>query len=243
MTALAAVPDRPDTSALAAESTALVTSANAIAITDSASYQAAVEFGKGVKALQKKITDFFAPHKQRAHAVWKALCDDERSQITPTEEAERIVKRKLLDFKRQEDARAEVERREREAHARKLEEERRLQEAIEREEDGDVAAADDILNEPVRMPIVSVPQASVPKIAGVATPKRWTIDETKTDLAAIVKHIAGVPQEQKLAHPELLHILALDTKTARQLVVAMKEHFNVPGIAAGEVENISLGSR
>lgn len=243
MTALAAVPDRPDTSALAAESSALVESAKAISVTDAASFQAGVDFGKGVKGLQKKITDFFGLHKKRAHDAWNGLCDDERTQLAPTEEAERIIKKKLLDWKQKEDVRLEADRRQREEQARKLEEERRLQEAIDLEDEGDAAGAEQVLAEPLRTPVVSIAKAAAPRVAGLATPKRWTIDESKTDLASVVKHIAGVPQDQKLAHPELLHLLALDTKTARQLVVAMKEHFNVPGIVAGEVENISLGSR
>jgi hypothetical protein len=239
MTALAAVPDRPDTSVETAKSNELVEQARAITITDSGAYQLAVEFGKGIKALQKAIVDKFAPHKKRAHAAWQGLCDDEKKDLAPTEEAERIVKEKILEFRRSEQKRLEDEQRDREKKAQKLEEDRRLQEAIDLEADGDRAGADEALQMPIAPPIVGLKSAD-PKVSGIAIPKKWTFDESKVDLARVVMHIAGV---EKLAHPEFLRVLCLDTKATRQLVTAMKDTFNCPGVTAYEAESVSLGSK
>jgi hypothetical protein len=241
MTALVAV---PDTTQLTAEATQLVTDAQSLVITDARSYAAAAEFGKGIKALQKKIVDFFAPMKKKAHESWKQICESEKNELSPTEEAERITKEKMLDFQRAEQKRLAEETRAREIHAKKLEEDRRLQEAIDLEEEGDRAGADDVLAQPVAVPIIALQRPAAPKVAGVATTKRWTFNkDAKIDVAAVIKHIAGIPQDQKLAHPELVNLLTPDTKCVQQRITADRENFNVPGIHAYESDGLSLGSK
>lgn len=242
MTALAAVPDTTETKELAAAAEQLVVSATALAITDAASYENAAEFGKGIKSLQKRIVDFFAPMKKKAHESWKQICDTERRELTPTEKAEQIVKAKMLVFQRSERQRQDDELRQRELSARKLEEDRRIEEALDLDESGDRAGAENLLSAPVETPVLRVPIAPAPKIAGVATVKRWTFDEN-VDLAAVLRHVVGVPAGQALAHPELLRVVAVDTKVVRQLVTAMRDSFHVPGIRAYESDSVSLGSK
>jgi hypothetical protein len=239
MTALAAVPDRPDTSQLAAQSAALIADAESIVIVDQASFEAAVEFGKGAQSLRKKIVDFFSPHKKRAKAVHDELCADEKRQLDGPDRAVVIIKGKILDWQRTERERLAVEQRDREKKAQKLEEDRRLQEAIDLESEGDRVGADEALTMPIAPPIVGLKSAG-PKVSGIAIPKKWTFDESKVDFARVVMHIAGV---EKLAHPEFLRVLCLDTKATRQLVTAMKDTFNCPGITAYEAESVSLGSK
>lgn len=237
------VPDAaPDTSELAAESSALVQQANALTITDDASYRTAAEFGKGIMALKKKIADFFLPHKKRAHDLHKALCSDEAAQLEPVEQAEAIVKRSVLAYRIAEAKREQELQRQREAQALKLEEDRQLQAAIDAEEEGDHEAAAAIIAAPIETPVVRM-QATTPKVSGVAGTKRWSYDELSVDLHDVIRHIAGLPPGAKLAHPALVNLLKLDSASVRQRISADREHFNVPGIRAYQVEGVSFGSK
>lgn len=243
MSEMLATQDRPDTAALAEESMEIVRAAEVMTVADADGYRLAVEFGKGVKALQKRIVDKFAPHKKRAYDAWKGLCDDEHSDLKPTEEAEGIVKTKLLTFQRAERDRLAVEQKAKEAQQRKLDEERQLQEAIDLEEDGDPEGAAAVLDEPPAPVFIPAPQRATPKVSGAAETKRWTFNETTIRLASIIRHIAGVPQDQPLAHPEFVNLLALNAKTTRSLITGMRGDFNVPGIDAYEEDGISLSSK
>lgn len=240
--ALAEVPYGTDTAALAAEASEIVLKAQAITIASDDTYRSACEFGKGIKSLQKRIAEFFEPHKRRAKAVHSALCDDEKSQLVPTEKAEIIIKSKVMEWRIAEAKREADLQRQREELARKQEEERRLQEALDAEEEGDTAAATAILEEPIETPIVAMPRLA-PKVAGVASVKRWTYRENTVDVAAIIRHIAGLAPDAKLAHPELVNLLAIQSTTARQLITAMKDNFRVPGIDAYQADGVSFGSK
>jgi len=243
MSAIAAVPDRPDTSALTQEASMLVQSAHQLVITDDASYAAACEFGKGVKALQKRIADFFAPHKKRAKAVHDALCEDERKQLAPTQTAEGIAKSKVLEWQASERERQGRERIARETEARRLEEERQLQRALDAEAEGDwPETVDEILSEPIETPVVAAPRP-VAKVAGVANTNRWTFDATRADIAAVIRHIAGLDPNAPLAHPDLVRLLTLDKVATRQIVTAKRETFSVPSIRAYQAEGVAFGSK
>jgi hypothetical protein len=242
MTALIAVPEPADTADLAAESSVLVLDAQAVVITDEVSHQDACAFGNRIKAAQKSITAFFGPRKARWNAGHKAECEDEKKLLAPTEQAEVILKTKITEYRAAEAMRMEEERRQREAVARKLEEERRLQEALDAEADGDAATVDEILATPIESPIVALTQPA-PKIAGAPSVRRWTFEERSIDIAAIIRHIAGLEPGARLAHPELVNLLTLDSKTTRQLITAMRDQFRVPGIRAYQADSVSFGSK
>ena len=242
--AIDVVTDRPDTTAISAEASAIVLAASTFLVDSEESYRLAVNFGRGIKALQKRISEFFDPHKRRAKAMHAGLCEEEKSQLAPTEEAEQIMKKKMLGYQ-VECARLQRQEQERlEAQQRKLNEDRQIAEAIDLEEQGDIAGADAALNEVAPLPYVPLAlRFAPPKVAGAASTKRWTFDRGSVDVAPIIKHIAGIPQDQPLVHPEIVNLLALDAKTAQQLVTAMKGSFNVPGVRAFEADGLSLSAK
>lgn len=242
--ALAIVPPEPlDTSALSADAALLIRDAEAVTIIDDDSYIAACNFGKGVMALKKRITDFFAPRKQRWHEGHAFECKCERDELANPERAEKIIKGKVLAWQAAERQRQDNERRDLEAKARKLEEEVQLQRAIDAEAEGDwPETVDEILSEPIEAPVVVMSRPAA-KIAGVAAVKRWTIDADHVDLAAVIRHVAGLAPDAKLARPELINLLALNTSAARQMATAQREHFKVPGIRAYQAAGVSFGSK
>lgn len=236
-TALQLVPPEPlDTSALSAESSALVLRAEALQVTDAASYAVAAEFGKGCKALLAVIDSKTDPNVARWHAGHKAACADQRELQDPANRAIKITARKMTDWKREDDARAERARLQRVIEARKLAEEQQLAEAIELEAEGDTEGAEEVLAAPPA-PIFIAPRPTAPKVAGISTPKRWTFEVD--DVASVIKHIAGVPQDKPLAHPELVPVLCVDSAPTRRLVT--NGNFAVPGIRAYQDEGVSFG--
>lgn len=225
------------------EGEAFIANANALAIINADSYTNAVEFGKAIKRSINDVETYFDPLIVPQRASLQALYDRKNSHIHPREAAVEIVKRKAIEWQRAERDRLAEEQRQRDALQRSLDEERRLAEAIALEAEGDDAGAAEVLDEVPPPSFTPVPVRPTPKVAGAAATKRWTFDEEAVDIAGVIKHIAGVPQDQKLAHPELACILKLNTKAIQQLITPQREHFNVPGIHAYEADGLSLSGR
>lgn len=234
---MSALPIESAKNEIAAESNAILASAQQLQITDARSYEAAGLFGREVIVpMQRKIIDFFAPHKKRAHETWRGLCDDEKRELGPVEEAEKIVKRKRIEWKQAEERRQTDERREREAAAKKLEEERRLAEAIEVEEESGTAAAIAVLDEPVPAPFV--PPAAAPAIVkteGIASRKKFKADRTSADVLKLASFV--------VQHPEWKKLLVIDWKEVDKLAQMMGADFNFPGIAIYEEETEAWGRK
>lgn len=110
-------------------------------------YENAGPFLSGVKTLEKEIQAHYAPLKQAAHTAHRKIVDAEREMLAPLVEAERIVKRAIVDY----ESRLQ---REREAEQRRIDED---------------AAIDGI--EPI-----AVPAMAKPKTAGVSTRETWTVE-------------------------------------------------------------------
>jgi hypothetical protein len=108
----------------------VVRQARALVIASREDYEEAGEFlNKVIIAGKKKVESFFRPHIQRAHAPWKALCDDLTVNLEPWETAEEAVKAKRVRFFLDDKAREDRERADRERAARALREEQQRQEA------------------------------------------------------------------------------------------------------------------
>lgn len=107
----------------------VVQRAGEIAVASPADYTCAAEFLKAIKATQKKVTDFFAPLKTKAHEAHKAITTAEAANMKPLTDAEATIKRKMLTYSMEhERIRQEEERR---LQAVKDEEKRKEREAAE----------------------------------------------------------------------------------------------------------------
>lgn len=235
MTELALVSDRPDTSELDQNANALVAQARAIVIIDETTYREAADFLKsGVKALEKKIVDFFAPHKRRAKEAHDELCRSERAQLEPVREAERLAKNAIQAyFDECERQRIEEERR-RKAEALRLEEERQIQEAIDLEAEGDVAAANAVLAAPVPPPPPVKVEPIAPKVAGIAQREVWTGEIV--DEVALIGFVAA-----NWTH--FRDLVNWNQSAINARARSMKDALAIPGIRAVSSKSIAAGSR
>jgi hypothetical protein len=69
--------------------------AKILTINSPVDYEGAAEFTKQVKSLSKRIKDYWAPLKKSARASWQSLVDREKELLTPLDQAEAEVKKKM----------------------------------------------------------------------------------------------------------------------------------------------------
>lgn len=197
--------------------------ARTISIVTAHDYERAGEFLLTVKDLRKEIQETFGPLKEKAWAAHKAIVAEEKRHEDPLIKAEGIVKPLMVAWDREQARIREEEERRLREEARKREEERQLQAAIEAELEGNKAEAEAIIAEPVYVPPVVLPKAT-PKVVGIATKTNWKFRITD---------ISKIPREY----------LCPDEVKIGQMVRALKEQFNVPGIEAYPEQNIAAGRR
>jgi hypothetical protein len=155
--------------------------ARQIQIKSQVDYARAGEIILNIKAIRKKITETFKPIKQKMDAAKQEVLDQERKADAPLKEAEALLTPQIIKWNQeQEKLRLAEEQRLREI-ARKEEEERQLQEAIQAEHAGNKEEAAAIMDTPVYVPPVVV-KKEVPKVAGMSIRDNWKfriVDEKK----------------------------------------------------------------
>lgn len=161
-----------ETEVVAKKALSIPEQARAIQVVDNETYSQAGEILVTIKGLRKEIGAAFDPIIKKAHEAHKEAKAQKDKAEAPLIEAENIIKPALAAYDReQERLRREEEERQREI-ARKAEEERRLQEALQAEKEGDAAAAQAIIEEPVYVPPVVI-EKTTPKVQGISMQKVW----------------------------------------------------------------------
>ena len=200
----------------------IVDQAKAVKVTDAQSYIVAGALWKAIKDMMKEVADTFDPIIEKAHASHKEALAQKAKFYAPLEAAYRSVKGLMSTYDADQERLRLAEQHRLEEIARKAEEERLLQEAIAAEEEAkrngatkeeakQEAAA--ILSEPVYVAPIVLPKA-VPKMqGGPVYSTRW--DFEVTDLGKIPREFMA---------PDLVKI--------RQIVTALKDQTNIPGIRA-----------
>ena len=202
---------------------ALVERSRAIAVVDAPSYTAAGEWLVNLKGYRAEVAAFCEPVVKAAHAAHKAAVAQRTRLDGPADEAERIVKTAMLDWKRAEDARVAEAQRAMEREARRQAEERQLAEAQAAEEAGDHAQAEALAAAPTFVPPVFMAPAA-PKVAGIATKKTWKyriVDATQ------------IPRDY----------LVVDEVKIGRVVRAMGALTRIPGVTVYADEGIAVRGR
>lgn len=200
--------------------------AQLLAINSPTDYDGAAEFTKQVKKLSKRIKDYWKPLKDSARASWQSLVDREKELLTPLDQAETEVKKKMAAYQRK------VQEEERAARllAEKLkreEAERLLAEAEKAAEQGNEMESE-ILFTQAEIIETSQPavQVQAPKATGVSTRTLYrarVIDETKVPV-----EVAGVV------------IRPVDLSAINKLAQASKGKVQIPGIEIYEEQSVAV---
>ena len=178
-------------------------------IFDTESFSRATHFLKGLKAVQAEINEAFDPIIQAQHQAHQKSLETKRKYSLPLLKAEGIVKEKIKDYHlEQEQIRQEEEAR-LYREAKKAEEERVLQMAVQAEKDGDTEEAEAILKNPVVAPVISL--SSKTKGQGVSYREVWKFRIKDADL---------IPNTYKI----------VDEPKIGAVVRALKDKTNIPGI-------------
>jgi hypothetical protein len=189
-----------------AEVAPVVFDAKNIVVCDSESYQNAGAFLSKLKAAQKKVSDFFAPMKKKAHEAHKAITEQESETLTPLKNAERIINETMIAYKRECERRAMEEQRKAQAiadEAARKERERLEKEAAKlktpelREQRLEQAAS-------IIPPVIAV-ASDVPKFDGLTTAKTWKAE---------VVDVSVLPREWMVPNETALNSFAKATKGA-----------------------------
>lgn len=182
----------------------------------------AAEMGRAIASLDKEAEAFFGPMKKKAAEAHKEICAKENSVRKPLDDAKRYLSNQIGSFdlrleqaRRAEEARLQEEAiREAEEESKRLAAEQAIDDAIELEESGDVKGAEAVLANPspVFVPVAPVilPKQVV-RTEGVSSAQTWkfrVIDANK------------IPREY----------LSIDEKAIGQVVRALKNKTNIPGI-------------
>ena len=219
-----------------------------IAITDQASFEAAVEDRGEIKRRLAKIDEVMSPIVSAAHATWKTAVGKREQLRGPFVEADKAYARAMGAYEQEQErlrreqeaaARRERERLEAEERARvaaeqerlrKAEEDRRLAAAAAAEAKGDAETAERLISAPVVVPTVAPrpvyvpppPPAQKPTAQGVSFRDSWSAKVT--NLMALVQAIAKGEQP--------ITLIDANQTALNGLARTLKQSMNVPGVEA-----------
>jgi len=191
-------------------------------------YKMAGEFGCALKQKASEVTAFFKPMKDSAYQAHRAVCDREKAMLTPLKNAEQALKKAMgvYAMKKEQEAREQEEARRRAAQA---EADRKLQEAIDMEQAGDVAGASAAMMEAEIMDNASRFTGSgavAPKASGVSSSRDWEIVDINSKVVPLA--INGI------------EIRPVDKAAVMRLIRASKGQIQIPGIVYKEVKKMSF---
>jgi hypothetical protein len=199
----------PDTTAIVTKSHKLLEVAESLIISNADEAQEAADLVREAKRYVADTVRAYEPLKAATNRAHKEACALEKADCAVAKEVIKIVSPKLLEYEREEGRKArEKEAALREA-ARKQEEERRLQQAVDLDRAGKTEAAEQVLAMPVEAPPVVLPAA--PKPTGVTFAEKWTYRVTEESL---------IPRRY----------LTVDAKALASLARSMKGKASVPGV-------------
>ena len=177
MTALAG----PDTTAIDGECATFVERANFFVVNSSVDYERVAGFVKTIKVMRKRIDDTFDPTIKATNTAHKQALAAKKAFSVPLDEAEYIVKVKLVDYRNEQERIRRAEEDRLRAIARKEEEDRRVAHAARLESEGAVEQAKAVLETPGPVTPIVVARTT-PKVKGISTRKAWkwrVVDEAQ----------------------------------------------------------------
>lgn len=231
--------------ALERQNLTLVQQAQALQVTDAATFAQAGELLSVLAEAEKRVHDFMDEDVARAHAAWKGLTEKRRAMLEPIETARRQLGQRFAAFDKAEKERAERERREREAAAQ--EEERRRLEAEAAElraqaaEAADPRQADRLAQEAaevaqeaamVQAPVLPV-QRTVAPVKGISSRSNWTCEVA--DKMALIRAVAAGEISPEALEPNMVYL--------RARAKADKAGFTCPGVRVYDAATVAVRTR
>lgn len=210
----------PDTKEVDSKAMKAFEEARSITISDRASYEKAGAFLIGLKALEKEINDTFDPVIKAAYEAHQASLRARDKHRAPIIEAEKIVKSKMGEFRKNEEKRLRDEENRLRELARKKEEEDRLREAERLINEGRPEEALILLGQEIETPPVILPETA-PKVPGIVARSVWKFRITDP---------SKVPCEYHM----------IDEAKIGRVVRATEGKIEIPGVQTYEEKEIAV---
>jgi len=203
---------------IAAEAQELAQSSQCFAVTTAQEYEAVGGKLTTIKALERRIKDFFAPHKTAAQAAHKGLVEAEKRELAPLLEAESAIKRAIVAYETEQERLRRQRAAELAVEARRIEEEERLREATALEAAGETALAERVLEAPIDTPAIVVERPKAP--TGIAMRTTWRTEIV--DKMALIRAVAEGRAEAGL--------LTVNQSALDGMARSLKGALSVPGV-------------
>lgn len=210
-----------DTAELRKDLTPIVAQARSLVVSNPEDAQIAFNLRGSCKAFEKKVKEFFAPHKKRADDVHAELCASEKKELAPASEAIGIIDSKLSAFQEAQRKAQEIAQREAEAKARKEADDKAEAAALAAEQAGEHEEAAAIIAEPVQ--VAAVKPVVTPKLAGGSF--RTSYFGTVTDKAAFLRAVAN--------NPGWYGLVEIPQGSLNSFAAATKGVMQIPGLSFG----------
>lgn len=239
----------PDAAALNTRAQAALAMVESMVIDSQETYDLAADELKAIKSKAKTLEDQRTGITGPINKALKAINDLFRGPSQYLEQAEKIIKGKMLTYTAEQERIAAEERRKAEA-ALRAEQERLAREAAAREAaaaaeaaklvaEGDVEKAAEVqaqaaieaasMAATAQVMTAPVVEAPVAKVSGISQRGIWKAEVT--DKAALIAFVAANPQFQNL--------LEVNTSALNQMAKAMKDTMQFPGVRAFEEKTLA----
>ena len=207
----------------------LIAQARDIKVTNAETFQAAGEWSTRLASQKKAVQDFFKDAKAAAYAAHKAITKQEKTLLDPIDAAITNLRQEMgayqLEQERKAQAEAERLRKEKEAAAQAA-----LDLAVEMEKAGDLAAAQEALEDAETIQSTSmVVEPVMEKVSGVSFKTDWAIEVTDEEKVPV--SLMGMV------------IRPVDLSAVKALVKASKGKIQIPGIKITETRTSVIRSR
>ena len=195
-------------------------------------YRFAGEITKSVKQMQKKVTEYWEPMRSSAKKAYDDILSHKKEMLDPLVSAEKILKGKISDYI------IESERKKKEAEEamKKIalqEANKKLEEAVELEKNGDAFAAEyalaeaEVYEEAASLGVSA--QAQKLKAKGVSYSTTWEITEIDEQLVPV--DINGMV------------LRPVDQSAIKALIKASNGRISIPGVKYKEKKSVSISSK
>jgi hypothetical protein len=200
-------------------------------VKDLETYNNAAAILVSIKGFEKKVGEHYDDDIAKAHALHRSLTTKKNMALMPLRAAEMIIKPALAAYISAEEKKQRAEEERVMAAQRKQNEEAQLAEAQEAVKNGDLGAANAILEAPpapIIMPVI--PQT---KAAGISMSDTWHAEafDLKTILTDVV------------AGKTPMSVIEINTKVVNSLVKNLKGEFKYRGFKVWSEKSVSAKSR
>ena len=202
----------------------LVQRAESLSVVDKASHEVASVLLVDIRRAKKIVGDRMDPIIKHVHQGHRGLTTLRKDLLGPLNLADEIITARLNVYEHEQRRIAQEAQAAAQAEAAKLEDERRLMEAIAAEEDGE--DVDAVLDAPIEVPTIHV-EPEISKVDGISSTTRYKAEVM--DIILTLEHLTSEPCNW-LSKDSWDKITKVVESVLQPLARAQREALRIPGV-------------